>query len=75
MHKAIQELLFDTFIKNPIWGILIPIFGFTQFNSGIPERQPGVIFGVGIAMVAVSIWHHYSVWKQKRKHPIDSQEE
>lgn len=66
LFKTLQEFFFDTFIKNPTWGILVSVIGWLNF-LGEPARFSGILFGIGIGMIAASIRHHYLSWKDRRE--------
>ncbi len=66
-----NSFLFETLIKNPVYGILVTILGLVQLYDAPISRHSGILFGVGISMIAYSGWHHYRRWKRKRTNSSD----
>lgn len=57
---------FNTLIKNPVYGILVTALGIIQLYNDPNSRNSGILFGLGIALIAYSGWNHYTCWKKKR---------
>lgn len=73
MNEILTEFLIKTLIRNPIYEILVTILGSLLLYAGPISKNSGVLFGVGISMLAGSGWYHFTSWKKKRTSSTDEE--